>query len=80
MPRNTTSFTASAARACGSAFQAGTRSILAAAESGELSLDFLESPGWELPPRLGRTYRQLAEERSLPEDSNPPKPAVTSVT
>ena len=41
-------------------------SILAAIESGELSFDFLESPGWELPPRLDRTYRQLAEERSLP--------------
>jgi adenylate cyclase len=43
-------------------------SILAAAESGDLSLDFLESPGWELPPRLDRTYRQLAEERSMPVD------------
>jgi class 3 adenylate cyclase len=41
-------------------------SILTAAESGQLSLDFLESPGWELPPRLDRTYRQLAEERSMP--------------
>jgi adenylate cyclase len=40
-------------------------SILTAAEAGELSLDFLESPGWELPPRLDRTYRQLAEERSM---------------
>ena len=39
-------------------------SILAATASGQLSLDFLESPGWELPPRLDRTYRQLAEERS----------------
>jgi class 3 adenylate cyclase len=43
-------------------------SILAAAESGQLSLDFLESPGWELPPRLDRTYRQLAEERSMDVD------------
>jgi adenylate cyclase len=43
-------------------------SILAAAESGQLSLDFLESPGWELPPRLDRTYRQLAEERGMPVD------------
>jgi adenylate cyclase len=43
-------------------------SILAAAESGELSLDFLESPGWELPPRLDRTYRQLADERGMPVD------------
>jgi DNA-binding transcriptional MerR regulator len=43
-------------------------SILAAARSGQLSLDFLESPGWELPPRLDRTYRQLAEERSMPVD------------
>jgi adenylate cyclase len=46
-------------------------SILAAAESGQLSLDFLESPGWELPPRLDRTYRQLAEERSMPVDLLP---------
>jgi adenylate cyclase len=43
-------------------------SILAAAGSGELSLDFLESPGWDLPPRLDRTYRRLAEERSMPVD------------
>jgi adenylate cyclase len=41
-------------------------SILAAAGSGELSLDFLESPGWELPPRIDRTYRKLAEERGMP--------------
>ena len=41
-------------------------SILTAAEAGELSLDFLKSPGWELPPRLDRTYRQLAEERNMP--------------
>ncbi len=41
-------------------------SILAATASGQLSLDFLESPGWELPPRLDRTYRQLATERSMP--------------
>lgn len=40
-------------------------SILTATASGQLSLDFLESPGWELPPRLDRTYRQLAEERSM---------------
>jgi class 3 adenylate cyclase len=43
-------------------------SILAAAESGQLTLDFLESPGWELPPQLDRTYRQLAEERNMPVD------------
>jgi hypothetical protein len=43
-------------------------SIFAAAEAGELSLDFLESPGWELPPRLDRTYRELAEERNMPVD------------
>jgi hypothetical protein len=41
-------------------------SILAATASGQLSLDFLESPGWEFPPRLDRTYRQLAEERGMP--------------
>jgi class 3 adenylate cyclase len=41
-------------------------SILAAVDEGGLSLDFLESPGWELPPPLDRTYRELAEERSVP--------------
>jgi adenylate cyclase len=46
-------------------------SILTAAEAGELSLDFLESPGWELPPRLDRTYRQLAEERGMPAELLP---------
>ncbi len=40
--------------------------ILEAVEVGELSLDFLESPGWELPAPLDRTYRQLAEEQGLP--------------
>jgi hypothetical protein len=44
-------------------------SILAATASGQLSLDFLESPGWEFPPRLDRTYRQLAEERGCRSDS-----------
>ena len=39
--------------------------ILAAIEAGELSLDFLESPGWDLPPPLDRTYRQLAEEQGI---------------
>jgi adenylate cyclase len=46
-------------------------SILAATASGQLSLDFLESPGWELPPRLDRTYRQLAEERHMSVDLLP---------
>jgi adenylate cyclase len=41
-------------------------SILAALEEGDLTLDFLESPGWELSPPLDRTYRELAEERSIP--------------
>jgi hypothetical protein len=40
--------------------------ILEAVKAGELSLDFLESPGWELPAPLDRTYRQVAEERCLP--------------
>src|SRR5919204_5952424 len=43
-------------------------SILSAVESGELSLDFLETPGWDLPAPLGRTYRQLAQERGVPVD------------
>lgn len=42
--------------------------ILAAVEAGDLSLDFLESPGWELPAPLDRTYRQLAEEWDIPLD------------
>ena len=46
-------------------------SILAATASGQLSLDFLESPGWELPPRLDKTYRQLAEELGMPVDLLP---------
>lgn len=41
-------------------------SILAATRTGDLSLDFLESPGWDLPAPLDRTYRQLAEERNVP--------------
>jgi adenylate cyclase len=40
--------------------------ILKAVEADELSLDFLESPGWELPAPLDRTYRQEADERGLP--------------
>jgi adenylate cyclase len=43
-------------------------SIMTAIRAGELSLDFLESPGWELPPPLDRTYRDLAEERGIPLD------------
>src|ERR671911_453540 len=43
-------------------------SILSAVESGELSLDFLETPGWDLPVPLDRTYRQLAQERAVPVD------------
>jgi adenylate cyclase len=41
-------------------------SILAAIEDGALTLDFLESPGWELPAPLDRTYRELADERRVP--------------
>ena len=43
-------------------------SILSEVESGELSLDFLEAPGWDLPAPLDRTYRQLAHERGVPVD------------
>jgi adenylate cyclase len=43
-------------------------SILTASRSGQLSLDFLESPGWDLPPRLDRNYRELADERNMPAD------------
>ena len=41
-------------------------SILAALKAGDLSLDFLESPGWELPPPLDVTYRQLARRHGIP--------------
>ena len=40
--------------------------ILAAVDAGTLSLDFLDSPAWELPEPLPITYRQLAEEHGIP--------------
>jgi adenylate cyclase len=41
-------------------------SILTAVRRGELSFSFLETPGWALPPRPDRTYRELAEEKGVP--------------
>lgn len=41
-------------------------SILAAVKAGDLSFDFLESPGWELPPPLDLTYRELARRHGIP--------------
>lgn len=48
--------------------QAGlsARSILSAVEAGELSFDFLETPAWTLPERLGPTYREFAVEQGVP--------------
>jgi adenylate cyclase len=40
--------------------------ILAAVDAGTLSLEFLDSPAWELPEPLAITYRQLAEEHGIP--------------
>jgi adenylate cyclase len=41
-------------------------SILTAVETGVLALDFLETPGWDLPEPLVETYRDFAEEQSVP--------------
>jgi adenylate cyclase len=41
-------------------------SILAAVRQGELSFSFLETPGWALPARPDRTYRELSEEQGVP--------------
>jgi adenylate cyclase len=40
--------------------------VLAAVRQGELSLSFLETPGWALPERPDRTYRELAEQQGVP--------------
>ena len=40
--------------------------ILAAVDAGTLSLDFLDSPAWELPEPLPITYREFAEEHGIP--------------
>jgi len=40
--------------------------ILAAVDSGTLSLDFLDSAAWELPEPLPITYREFAEEHRNP--------------
>jgi hypothetical protein len=39
--------------------------ILAAVDAGSLSLDFLDSPEWELPEPLPITYREFAEEQTV---------------
>lgn len=44
------------------------RSILTAVDSGELSLDFLDTPAWSLPEPLDLTYRELAEYHRIPVD------------
>jgi adenylate cyclase len=41
-------------------------SVLNAVEKGDLSLSFLETPGFELPTRPDRTYRELAAEAGVP--------------
>ena len=40
--------------------------ILAAVDAGSLSLEFLDSPAWELPEPLPITYRQFADEHGIP--------------
>jgi hypothetical protein len=40
--------------------------ILTAVRQGELSFSFLETPGWELPGRPDRTYRELSEQQGVP--------------
>jgi class 3 adenylate cyclase len=40
--------------------------ILDAAEAGTLSLEFLDSPAWELPEPLPITYREFAEQQGVP--------------
>lgn len=41
-------------------------SILAAMDARRLSLDFLDSPAWELPEPLPITYREFAKEQGIP--------------
>jgi adenylate cyclase len=41
-------------------------SILAAVRRGALSFSFLETPGWTMPERPDRTYRELSELRGIP--------------
>jgi hypothetical protein len=43
-------------------------SILEAVDGGQLSLDFLDSPAWELPEPLPITYRAFAESHGVPLD------------
>jgi adenylate cyclase len=42
------------------------KAILSAVEAGTLSLDFLDSPAWELPEPLPITHRELAEKHGIP--------------
>src|SRR5215510_3374758 len=41
-------------------------SILTAVRRGELSFSFLETPGWALPGRPDRTYRELSGQQGVP--------------
>jgi adenylate cyclase len=43
-----------------------TPAILAAVQAGRLSLEFLESPAWELPEPLPITYREFGERHGIP--------------
>lgn len=43
-----------------------TESILTAVREGELSFSFLETPGWALPQRPDRTYRELSDQEAVP--------------
>lgn len=40
--------------------------ILAAVDEGTLSLEFLDSPAWDLPEPLPVTYREFADEHRIP--------------
>jgi|SRR5438094_2445832 len=42
------------------------KSILTAVQQGELSLSFLQTPGWALPERPDLTYRGLSEQHRVP--------------
>jgi adenylate cyclase len=41
-------------------------SILTAVREGELSFSFLQTPGWTLPERPERTYREISEQQGVP--------------
>jgi adenylate cyclase len=42
------------------------QAILEAARAGTLSLEFLDTPAWELPEPLPVTFREFAEDRDVP--------------